>query len=313
MIVDAHTHVVVEGHYPEAWWAGLADLFARHFQALGRDVSPAAVRENILPRFFDPEGERLLQSMEEAGIDVSVLLPLDYGLALGDPADSLADQCRWLGALQEKYPKRLVAFTTVDPRRRGAAEFVRRSVEEWGLRGLKLHPGAGFYPNSRESYRVMEAAAECKLAVVVHTGQIVYPLKSKFCDPIYLDDILVDFPELKVQAAHLGFGWRDGLNQMGATKPNLFTDFAGWQRMATGGGESFIRALRDALDHFGPARVFFGTDGPYLRVLMKDLDFIRLLKNLPAQSPHGIGFSEDEIRWVLGDAAANFLGLLDVG
>lgn len=313
MIVDAHTHVVVEGHYPEAWWVALADLFARHFQALGREVSAATVREKILPGFFDPGGERLLENMDESGIDVSVLLPLDYGLALGDSADSLADQCRWLGALQEKYPKRLVAFTTVDPRRRGAAEFVRKSVEEWGLRGLKLHPAAGFFPNSRESYRVMEVAAECKLAVVVHTGQVVYPLKSKFCDPIYLDDILVDFPELKIQAAHLGFGWRDGLNQMGATKPNLFTDFAGWQRMAGAEGESFVRALRDALDHFGAQRVFFGTDGPYLRALMKDRDFIRLVKNLPAEAPHGIHFSEDEIRWILGDAAANFLGLLDVG
>jgi len=313
MIVDAHTHVVVEKHYPAAWWDGLAELFSRHFQMAGREVSADTVRQKILPTFYDPEGERLLGNMDEAGIDVSVLLPLDYGLALGDPAESLADQCRWLGGLQEKHPKRLVAFTTVDPRRRGSAEFVRRSVEEWGLRGLKLHPAAGFFPNSRETYRVMEVAAECKLAVVVHTGQIVYPLKSRFCDPIYLDDLLVDFPDLKIQAAHLAFGWRDQLNHMGATKPNLFTDFAGWQRSVAAGSEYFPRALREALDHFGPQRVFFGTDGPYLRGVMKEADFIRLVRELPARAPAGISFQEDEIRWVLGDAAANFLGLLDVG
>jgi uncharacterized protein len=310
MIVDSHTHVVVEKHYPPAWWDGLAEMFARYSQARGVEVSAAAIREKYLPAFSDPDGERLLQNMDEAGIDVSVLLPLDYGLALGDPAESLADQCRWLGGLQEKYPKRLVAFTTVDPRRRGAAEFVRRSVEEWGLRGLKLHPGAGFFPNSRETYRVMEVAAECKLAVVVHTGQIVYPLKSRYCDPIYLDDILVDFPDLKIQAAHLAYGWRDQLNHMGATKPNLFTDFAGWQRNSMNGSDAFPRALREALDHFGPQRVFFGTDGPYWRGVMKDADFVRLVQELPVKAPAGISFKEDEIRWVLGDAAANFLGLL---
>jgi len=313
MIVDAHTHVVVEKHYPPAWWDGLAEMLARSFQTQGVEISTDTVREKILSSFYDPEGERLLENMDAAGIDVSLLLPLDYGLALGDPAETLADQCRWLGGLQERYPKRLVAFTTVDPRRRGAAEFVRRSVEEWGLRGLKLHPAAGFFPNSRESYRVMEVAAECKLAVVVHTGQIVYPLKSRFCDPIYLDDILVDFPEVKIQAAHLGFGWHDELNQMGATKPNLYTDFSGWQRTAARSRESFCRALRDTLDHFGPQRVFFGTDGPYLRAMMKDADFVRLVRELPTNAPAGIRFSEDEVRWILGDGAANFLGLLDAG
>ncbi len=303
LVVDAHTHIVDEGWMPKKWWDELAKVYVHALEEMGVSMTAEQVKSQIFPNFYDPDGKKLIAEMDAAGIDVSVICPLDYGLALGDPPVSIEEQNQIFAEVQKKYPKRIIAFVSVDPRRPGAERIVREGLEDLGLKGLKLHPASGFYPNDPCVYKLLEVAKEFNVPVLFHTGQIVQPLRSKYCNPTYLDDVLIDFPELTVQAAHMGFGWRYELFHMGATKTNLVVDFSGWQLIARSNFRRFCEALRECIDEFGASRVLFGTDGPYLRAAMPDKEFVDMVKSLPEKAPEGITFTEKEIEAIMGGNA----------
>ena len=307
MIVDVHYHLVVEDWLPDIWWNEISKVYARVLKAMGMEMTVSDIKKNILGTFWDPDGEKLIAEMDEAGIDKTVILPLDYGFAMGEPKTSISEQNRAYAELQNKHPDRIIAFAGVDPRRPGATDLLEAAIKVWGLRGVKLHPGTGFYPDQRESYKFLAKVSEFGIPVLIHSG--VWIGKSKYCDPIYCDNILIDFPNLTIIAAHLGRGWQNVLFEMGAHKPNLATDFSGWQISAQRSYRAFCENLRNALDSFGRNRVFFGTDGPFYRPAMSNKDFVQLIKELPEKAPEGLHFTEEEIEAVLGGSAARILGV----
>jgi len=308
MIIDVHFHLIIEDWLPEAWWNGVARIYVHGLKAMGIDMTSEAVRQTIFGSFWDPDGEALIREMDAAGIDKTVILPsVDWGIAMGEPKVSYEEQNKAYAEVQRRHPDRIIAFAGVDPRRPNAIKFVETAIKEWGLKGLKLHPGSGFYPNGRESYRLLKRVCELGVPVLCHTGQ--WPLYDKYCDPVYLDDILVDFPNLTVIAAHLAEGWHNTLFAMATYKPNLATDFSRWQAAARNHYHYFCEHLRRALDCFGSDRVLFGTDGPYFRAIMTDKDWVQLIKDLPQKAPDGITFTQAEVEAMLGGNAARILGI----
>lgn len=309
MIVDFHYHVVDREWYHENWWNGLAQSAVPVLRSVGIEMNAEQIEEIMVPQISDPTGEKLISNMDQAGVDTTVILPLDFGIEVGEPSVSYHEQNRIFADLQKKHPGKIVAFAGVDSRRPDAKNVIRRAIEEWGCRGLKLHPGSGYYPNNRDTYQLLEDIADLKVPILFHTGQVTMPLRSKYCDPIYLDDLLLDFPELTFVAAHLSFGWREGLFHMAGTKANLMVDISGWQPTAARNPKEFCHTLRRALDSFGSERVLFGTDGPYYQAIMPDKEFINLIQNLPEKAPDGLKFTREEIDAVLGGNAKRLLGL----
>lgn len=303
MIIDIHCHIWTKEWLPKKFVKGLARLLS---PILG--MSEERVEKEFLPTYWDPTGEKLLQRMNEAGIDKAVVLPLDFGLAIGEPEISIEEQNRAYAQISSKFPDRLIAFASIDPRRPNAPDFLKKSVEEWGLKGLKIHPTAGFYPNEKITYTLLEKAAQYKLPVITHTGPVPPPLRSKYAQPIHLDDVLVDFPELKVNAAHLGFGWWPELVSLAAVNFNLYLDFAGWQPAAAHNFNNFCQILRSVLNGVGPNKLHFGTDGPVFHPLVPDKEFIQMIRGLPQKAPDGIRFTQEEIDAILGGNARKFLG-----
>lgn len=310
MIIDAHSHIVDKDWYPEKYWTELAKVFvAPAKRLLGIDITPQQIVDQIFPTFFDPTGEKLIAEMDDAGIDMTVICVQDFGLALGDPKVSIEEQNQTFAEVQKKHPKRILAFASVDPRRPDADKLIRRAFEEWKMSGLKFQPSTGFYPNSKEVYKLLDIANEFKKPVLFHTGQMVQPLRSKYCDPMYLDDVCIDYPDLWIQAAHMSFGWRHELYHLGSCKTNLTVDFSGWQVIAQANYHEFCASLRECLDGFSLERVLWGTDGPYLRAAMPDKDYIQLVKDLPTKAPEGIKFTQEEVEAMLGGNAQRVLGI----
>ena len=311
MIIDAHCHLTRKDWLPYKWWTELARVAVPVLKKMGiAEATPEMVIENIFPQMvFDAGGERQLAIMDEAGIDMVVLFPVDYGLPLGEPPTPIEEVNKAMADLQKQHPDRFITLVSVDPRRPQARDLVKKALEEWGMKGVKLHQAAGFYPHDPETRGLLETLADKRVPVVFHTGAIVGPLYSKYCDPLWLDELCVDFPNLIFVAAHMGHGYRENLFHMGGCKPNLWTDISDCQRMAVHQYHHFADALRRALDSFGPERVMFGTDGPYLRVVMPDKDYVQLVRDLPKNAPAGIDFTEEEIAAVLGGAAAALFGL----
>jgi len=310
LIIDAHCHIVDKDWYPERWWIELAKVFVAPVKhLLGVEMTPKQIVEDIMPNFYDPTGEKLIAEMDKSGIDVTVICAQDYGLLLGDPKVSIEEQNQIFAEVQKKYPKRILAFASVDPRRPGADKLIRRCFEEWKMSGLKLHPSTGFYPNSKEVYKLLDIANEYKKPVLFHTGQIVQPLRSKYCNPMFLDDVCLDYPDLWIQAAHMGFGWRYELYHLGSCKTNLVVDFSGWQVLAQTNYNRFCYALRECLDEFTAERVLWGTDNPYLRTAVPDKDWIQMIKDLPTKAPEGVTFTQEEVEAMLGGNAQRIFGI----
>ena len=311
MIIDAHCHIVDKDWYPDKWWNDLAKIYIYPLKRLtGMDMTTHQIVEQIMPDFYDPTGEKLIAEMDKAGIDMTVICPLDVGLALGDPKVSIEEQNQIFREIQKNYPKRILSYASVDAQRPGADKLIRKAFEEWKMSGLKVQPGTGFYPNSKEVYKLLDIANEFKKPVLFHTGQVVQPLRSKYCDPMFLDDVCLDHPDLWIQAAHMGSGWRYELFHLGVCKTNLIVDFSGWQRRAQTNYHEFCASLRECLNGFSAERVLWGTDNPYYRGILPDKDWIQMIKDLPTKAPEGITFTQEEVDAMLGGNAQRIFGII---
>jgi predicted TIM-barrel fold metal-dependent hydrolase len=173
------------------------DVRAR--MAKGRDDYAA------LERMMHDPGE-VLRRMDEAGVArIGVINYVSPGLM-----GFTTDVNPWVAELARHAPERLIPFGGVDPRDKRPAGQVERLVE-LGVRAIKLHPphqelAANAYrqglPGLAEIYG---RAEELGLPIMVHTGTSIFPgARNVYADPLPLDDVGVDFPDLTVILAHLG-------------------------------------------------------------------------------------------------------------
>lgn len=132
----------------------------------------------------------------------------------------------------------LIPFASIDPAKGklGARE-ARRLMSDHGVKGFKFHPTMqGFYPNDRSAYVLYEAIAENGGIALFHTGQTGVGagmrggngMRLKFSNPMYIDDVAVDFPEMKIILAHPSFPWQEEALAIATHKPNVYIDLSGW-------------------------------------------------------------------------------------
>lgn len=162
----------------------------------------------------------------------------------------------------------LIPFASVDPLRgkMGARE-VRRLIKHHGVRGFKFHPSAQeFYPNDRAASAVYEAIAEAGLPAIFHSGQTGLGagmrsgggVRLKYSDPMFLDDVAVDFPEMPIIIAHPSFPWQENALAVATHKPNVYIDLSGWSP------KYFPPLLIQYANGLLKKKMLFGSDFPAL-------------------------------------------------
>lgn len=310
MIIDVHYHMLTSWDcLSETFWDFVGNLMVRLFDRLGKKMTVEEVKREVFSTYIDPEGEKLLRYLDQHPIDVTVICALDYGIGFGEGKIDIEEQNRRVSKIARKRPDRLIAFSGVDPRRKDAPEIIERCFRDYGMRGLKYHPDAGFYPNGPESYAVLEKAVKYGATLLTHTGPLPPPSRSKYVQPIHLDDLGVDFPTLKVIAAHCAeYWWRDWA-ALSHYRPNLYGDLAEWQFTAVWYYERFCRELREAMDIAGPGKIVFGTDTPFFEPIVPVAKFLEILRALPQSSVAGVTFTQEEVDGILGLNAKAILGL----
>ena len=161
-----------------------------------------------------------------------------------------------------------VAFASIDPHRGadGVAE-ARRLVSAGRVRGLKLHPPLQqFDPNARLAYPLYEVFAEARLPVLFHTGHSGIGtgmpggggLKLKYSNPMHVDDVAADFPDMTVIIAHPSWPWQDEALSVCLHKPNVYIDLSGWSPKYF--SPELIRYANSQLKH----KMLFGSDFPLI-------------------------------------------------
>lgn len=171
-----------------------------------------------------------------------------------------------MAELASEHSDVLIPFASIDPAkgRLGARE-ARRLVEDFGIRGFKFHPTyQGFYPNDRSAYVLYEAIQEAGVPALFHTGQTGVGagmrggnnMRLKYSNPMCLDDVAVDFPDMKIILAHPSFPWQEEALAVATHKPNIYIDLSGWSPKYF--PEILVRYANSLLKE----RVLFGSDWP---------------------------------------------------
>jgi predicted TIM-barrel fold metal-dependent hydrolase len=310
MIIDSHVHLVGEGWVKRNFLMGMArEATAMMGKATGEYPDAEALVDNLMPVLADTTGEKLISNMDAAGVDISCIFSTDFGLATGEPEVSMEDQNRAIAEAARRFPDRLISFFTIDPRRPEGMDLFKRGVEEWGMRGLKLHPTSGYYPYDPVVYPFYEKCMEYGIPVLFHTGSIAAPLKARFTRPINVDEVAADFPDLPIILAHLGHQLWEEAMLVGSVKPNTFFDICNWQFVYNSHPQDFFRTLRAVIDEVGPWRVFWATDGPYANVLCPLDTWVKAVREPDLSSCPEISFTAEEIEIIMGKAFAKLIGL----
>ncbi len=199
-------------------------------------------------------------------------------------------------------PDALIPFASIDPHKGklGVRE-ARRLIEEHpALRGFKFHPNTqAFWPNDRAHYPLYDVIAQAGLIALFHTGQTGIGagmpggggVRLKYSNPMFVDDVAADFPELKIILAHPSFPWQEEALAVATHKPNVYIDLSGWSPKYF--PEILVRYINTLLRH----KMLFGSDYP----LLTPDRWLRDFAELPIR---------DEVRpLVLRDNAAALLGL----
>lgn len=210
MIIDFHLHV-----------ARYADMLPWTREWLGRAYPPEEF-EAYLNATLTPEGLRGL--LRENGLDYAVLLaelnPLSSGVVTNES----------VAALCQGEP-RLIPFASLNPfLTTDLVAELDRLVGELGFRGIKLYPSyQHFYPNDSRLYPLYARAQALGLPVMFHTGSSVFRgTRLKYADPLLLDDVAADFPELKIVMAHSGRGaWYSQAFLLARLHPNVYMEVSG--------------------------------------------------------------------------------------
>ncbi len=306
MIIDVHYHQIPI--MPEELIAETLKDPIRAAKFMGLTVDMEALTAKAKEYWSDPDGEKLMTAMDESGIDFTVICAIDNAGSDLITRELVLMQNQMVGAVAQKYPDRVMALAGVDPRRPDATDLLRQCFKEFGMQGLKYHADYGYDPAGPESYKLLEIVEENEGILLSHTGPLGPPARPKYAEPMLLADIGVDFPGIKVIAAHMGYiNWRSWAS-LAAHQPNLYGDLAAWDTYAFSAYELFCRELRDIIDFVGVEKILFGTDDPITKVIRPTKDWVQLIKDLPKHAPSGINFTEAEVKAILGQNAAKILG-----
>ncbi|WP_043628947.1 amidohydrolase family protein [Nonomuraea candida] len=246
--IDMHTHAEISADGHPSLSAELSAASARHFKTHG-------TRRPAIPEIAAHYRERKM---------AAVVFTVDAEHATGHPPirnEEVAAACA-------EHADVLIPFAGVDPwRGRSGVRLARRLVEEHGVRGFKFHPSLqGFAPNDRVAYPLYEAIEELGVPALFHTGQTGIGagvpggggIRLKYSDPMLVDDVAVDFPELRIILAHPSFPWQDEALAVATHKPHVHIDLSGWSPKYF--PPQLIRYANTLLKD----KVLFGSDYPLI-------------------------------------------------
>jgi uncharacterized protein len=161
------------------------------------------------------------------------ILPMDMAyMGAGKVPRAYEEQLKELKELKTKYPQ-IIPFIHIDPRREGFMELFKKSVEEWGFKGVKIYPPLGIFPYDERLYPVYEYCSIHNLPVISHCspynstyfkgskkelrnllskskmpvdfkGKNKKELCACFANPKNWEYVLNDFSNLRICLAHFG-------------------------------------------------------------------------------------------------------------
>lgn len=281
MIIDCHTHVWEAEH--------LSDDFIGDQSGT---IGPAAMDYSLVVN---------LDAHYAALKDVDKAVVLGFRskhLKMGVPNEYVAQYVA-------RDPHKLIGFCSVDPNEPKPVAELTRCVKELGLKGLKISPVyQAFHPWDEHVQPLLKTAQDLGITTLWHMGTTVSriaPLDG--ANPILLDRIAIQYPDLRMILAHFGHPWQAESISLMRKHPHVYADMSSmyarpWQ---------FYQTLLLASEYGVLDKVVFGSDYPFFT---PDAT-IGALRNVNA-IPQRAGLPEiptDAIEKILGENGARALAL----
>jgi len=245
--IDTHVHIEVDESGHNALPQVLVDASSKYFKANADRMGLDSIAELYRDRKI-----------------AAVVFTVDAGTRLQHAANSSEEIA--LGAARNNDV--LIPFGSVDPNT-GAAAISRATmlVEEYGVKGFKFHPTVqNFNPSSEWLYPLYSEIQRLRVPALFHTGQTGigaglpggFGLKLGLSNPMHLDSIAAEFPELQIIMAHPSVPWQDEAISIATHKANVWIDLSGWSPKYY--PESLVRQANSLLQD----KVLFGSDYPLI-------------------------------------------------
>jgi hypothetical protein len=262
---------------------GIIDVHAHAFpDELAQRAVARLAEEANWKAYLDGRVTSLVESMDKADIDVSVVCPI------ATRPEHTAGILEWCKQIRSE---RIEPFPSVHPLTPDAAGWVARVADE-GFAGIKLHPMyQDFQVDQEPALGIFRAASQAGLAVTLHCGRdVAWPETDDRAAPSRVRNALQAVPKLKLVATHMG-GWRmwEQSRQMLVGQNCLLETSFSLHEMPPGQIVEMIRA-------HGADKVLFGTDSPWADQRAE----ILALRSL--------GLTEEELAKIFFSNAAKLLG-----
>ena len=216
-----------------------------------------------------------LKYLDAAGIDRAVLI----NYVAPDVIGFTSEVNQFIADYVKADPKRLIPCGGIHPRHSLDIEAEIEQILRLKIRMIKIHPPHQLlFPNDylngvKELELIYRAAENNGIPVMFHTGTSIFPgARNRYGDPIYIDDVAVDFPKLKIILAHGGRPlWMQTAFFLLRRHPNVFLDISGIPPKA-------LLKYFPRLDEIAE-KTLFGTDwpGPGVPEIKENLDAFRAL------------------------------------
>lgn len=205
---------------------------------------------------------RYLEKMDAAGIDRTLLVAVRAGdLAV---KGSFEIECSRVAEVCAEHPERFSGLAGVDPFRGMAGIYqLQEAVEDLGFVGAHLYPHwFGLAPNDRRYYPYYAKCCELDIPIMMQVGHnLIYSRERRLPSvgrPITLDEVAIDFPELKLIGIHIGVPWTDEMISMAWKHENIFIGVDAYAP------KHWPPQIVHYLNSYGQDKVLFGTDWPVI-------------------------------------------------
>lgn len=246
--IDVHTHAEVSCRQePDAFWLPYEEAAGKYFKTGKRPT----IAETIA--YYREKKIGLVMFTVDTEFEIG-----NRRIANEEIAEAARDNADMM-----------IAFASIDPHKgkMGVRE-ARDLIESGAVKGFKFHPTCqGFFPNDRMAFGLYELISHYKLPAIFHTGHSGIGtgmrggggLRLKYSQPIHLDDVAVDFPDMTIILAHPSWPWTAEALSIALHKPNVYIDLSGW--MPKYFPPEIVQYANGQLKH----KMLFGSDFPLIQ------------------------------------------------
>ncbi len=249
--------------------AGAIDIVVNPFTAVEIEKKQNGFDANFMAQIRMPEDmhggvslQRYADIMDEAGVDHSLLIAVraggrDMKYNIEIPYQQVADYC-------QAMPTRYSGLAGVDPflgmEQLRDLEF---AVKELGFVGAHAYPHwFRLAPDAAQWYPIYAKCCELDIPIMMQVGQnLIYQKDIRLpsvARPILLDQIAIDFPELRLIGIHVGTPWADEMIAMAWKHENVFIGIDAYAP------KHLPPSLVHYMNSYGSHKVLFGTDWPVI-------------------------------------------------